>query len=191
MPSTFKLDDHVTALAFEGMADYGLPDGAVPEPSDEAFRAWRDALNRSVVDSKVELPDDPSIADIAEASLAGDGQRIALDVVDAYARLCGGFPPDRPRPIRPELRGDPLPEPADYEGPTRYAEPTPAQVKKHAAAVKKYEEDLQKWFTEWTGEGNPTRAQIAGLPYRYQRAFFGWLVGEFLNPESSPVATSS
>jgi hypothetical protein len=32
--------------------------------------------------------------------------------------------------------------------------------------------------------GSPTAAQIAALPFRVQRRFYGWIIGTFLSPEA-------
>ncbi len=41
---------------------------------------------------------------------------------------------------------------------------------------------------EWVG-GSPTYAQLAALPFRVQRAFFGWLTGELTRPEAPAGGT--
>lgn len=178
----FNLADKFERLEFHGLAEYGIPDGVIPEPSESTVQRWKEAIWQTMIDQDLGLPDDATLAQAAEALISRDNLRIASEVNDAYAELCGGKRPDRPRPPKP------APLDATNEDGTPAKAPTAAAVKRHADAMAKWEADTRAWIAAWTG-GVPTRQQLEDLPYRPAAFFYGWLSGEFLNPEGAPAGT--
>jgi hypothetical protein len=114
--------------------------------------------------------------------LGRDDERMSESSIDAFAALCGGTPPNRPRPVPPAR---PVGEPGEDGEP---GEPTAEQLAEHERKLAEYAEALDRWYDDWIG-GTPTRAQLQRLPFRVQRHLFGWLSGKINDPESGPAAT--
>jgi hypothetical protein len=56
--------------------------------------------------------------------------------------------------------------------------------REHPGAMEKLDKAQLEGVAKLCG-GTPTKEEIAALPYRQQRAFFGWLMGELSNPAAS------
>lgn len=169
----FDAADVVEALDYD-LSKAGGPKGTVPEPTDGAVRRWSKAMQRQAIEAQPDVDwDKATPAQIAQAVMSLDTDKLADEGLDAYAELCGATRPSRKRPARPA----PLAEGADD-----------AARADHEARMVEWEADLIAWHGEWSG-GSPTREQMAALPYRIQRAFFGWLTGEISGPEGRPAAT--
>lgn len=187
--NVFDLDALMPSMAFKGLAQYGVPDGVVPEPSDAAVFDWQARLNAHSVKVRLDVPPNATWEQVADAVMAKDQEALNLDIVDAYAVLCGATPPPEPRPERPQRpRGKKRDTPTD-DG-EEYDEPTKAQLQAYERKLAAYREDLNRWVQAWSG-GTPTRAQFAVLPFRVQKVFFGWLAGKFRDQDFGGAATSA
>lgn len=188
----FVLDEVMQPMRYEGLSQWGVPDGTIPEPTDWAFSQWRDALNRIGRDALLDIPEGATPMEVAEAVIAADQQRMNLDTVDAYAVLMGATPPTTARPKSPERpRGKKLPKAQQVEGePERFAEPTEAELDEWEKARRAYPAQLTAWYETWEG-GSPTRAQLGSLPFRVQKHLFAYVTARFRDEDFVPAATKA
>lgn len=187
----FNLNDELSDLAFTGLDRYGIPDGTVPEPREEVVRNWDRRQKELQLALDIDIPPGASGADIARIILSRKGADLVSDLqADNYAELCGGVRPRRPRPLAPaDLELPPPPDAGDTAAAASYAALCDEARAEHREKLDAHRADLRGWYSEWEG-GTPTRLQLADLPFRPARLFYGWLTGMVINPEPSPAATT-
>lgn len=180
----FKPSEYVVDLAFEDMP--GIPDGTTPEPSPARVRDWQRRLNTARSTLRLDVAEDATFAEIAQAALAQDVGTMDDLVIDAYAVLCGADAPTSKRPTSP----GPAPRPPGAAASEDERAEHDKAAAEHDKARSKYETKVAEWNAGWSG-GTPTREQLAGLPFRYQAAWFEYLNEAFANPTSGTAATKN